>query len=171
MKKITFSLSPKSIAKAIKEIEDYKVYLKQKTIELRQALAQVGLETADANVGVFNGIVFEVRDDGNRTLLVGWSDRQLRTWWNKQEGQVVNNDYSPILMAEFGSGVYADAKHRGTFPTGKGNGKKNVWAYREYQNSELTFSDGERPTRPMLKASEEMATQIVEVARKVFSNV
>ena len=171
MKTITFSLSQKSIKKAIKEIEEYKVYLKQKTIELRQALAQVGLETAESNVSGFDGITFEIREDGDTTLLVGWSAKQIRTWWNTREGQVIDENYSPILMAEFGSGKHAVQGHRGTYPTGKGNGLKDRWSYKPSKDEAPVWTDGETPTRPMMKASDEMASKVIEVARKVFGNV
>lgn len=177
--KVLVAFNQKALTKAVKDLQDYKMYLRLKRIEFVNALAQIGYDTAESNVGGFNGISFEIRDTDNlNVVLVGFSERQLKTWWNKKQGQVVNYDYSPILMAEFGSGKFAISDTledgtevgRGTFPTDTKNGERNVWAWKDRENSEPNFTSGERPTRPMLRASQEMMKSIESVARQVFGS-
>ena len=164
------TLSEASIKKAIKEINDYRNSIKEKTHKFCVYLAKKGYDIAQANVGGFEGITFEIQEPSNgNAILVGFSSRQLRTWWNKKEGQVKNYDYSPILMAEFGSGSYALDGNRGTFPTGKHNGKRDEWAYRVSHDAPLVWTDGEQPTRPMHKAFERMYEDARVVAWEIFN--
>lgn len=165
------SLSQKSISNAIKEIKAYKTFVNDKAIEVRVALANVGYETAMANIDGFDGIAFKVEDRGNATFLVGWSERQIKKWWNKRQGNVVDDNFSPILMAEFGSGKHAIEGHRGTYPTDTKNGLRDKWSYKETAESKPIWTSGETPTRPMYRAGEEMRSKATEIARQVFSNV
>lgn len=167
---VKFTFSEKSIKSAIDEIKAYKKWLSDKSHEFLLALAEVGMECAEANIQGFDGISFEIRDEGDCVLLVGMSEKQTRTWFNKK-GQIVNNDYSPIFMAEFGSGIYAVEGHRGTFPTDTKHGLKDRWSYRLTPNGKPIKTSGEPPTRPMLRASQEMESKVKEVAKKVFGNV
>ena len=179
--KVLVAFNQKALAKAVKDLQDYKMYLRLKRIEFVNALAQIGYDTAESNVNGFNGITFEIRDTDNlNVVLVGFSERQLKTWWNKREGQVTNYDYSPILMAEFGSGKFAVNPQglidghlevgRGTFPTDSKNGLKDKWSYKESEDAKPIWTSGERPTKPMLRASQEMMKSIESVARQVFGS-
>ena len=119
-------------------------------------------------------IEFEVRHGktsaGAEGALAG-IPATLYAMWINEEGiqiRVVN----PLLMAEFGSGQFADDSNFkigmgiGTFPMQK-HAFEEFWQWQDIAG-ELHDSSGVQPTAPMWKASQEMKKQILSIARQVF---
>lgn len=169
---VRFALDAKSIAKAIKEIEQYKQEILRKINELRRRIAERIAE--DASSGFASSIVddllpnsggaraanvsVEVSDSGNTTLVIA----------NGQDA----------VWCEFGAGVY----HNGSVGSsphpkgaelgftigsyGKGLGSKNVWGF--YENGELKLTHGAPASMPMYTDCQSACDDIANIAREVF---
>lgn len=90
----------------------------------------------------------------------------ISEWYNKtgKHQEVV----SSVMMAEFGSGQYADpASYRGTFPHQK-HAHQSKW-YWEDEKGDKHSSHGTRPTRPRLKAEVLIENQYDKVAKEAFN--
>lgn len=175
--RIDARLNTRDIRSAINKLEWYKSYLQWKLERFVSELAEVGIEVIQDNIKVeYDG---EVRNFGNQVtfqkevsgdsegatcILIAEGQPYLKEWIG---GSALVN---PLLMAEFGSGDYAVDGHKGSFPspTAKEHTDNPPWYWRDSQGK-LHRSRGGEPSRPMLKAKEEMAKQIREVAERVFA--
>ena len=179
-KEIVTNISTRQLNRAIKELNDYANMLANKCEEFVNALADIGIGVARANltplvndtdghaIDFSSLIVFtkEVSLDGESAtcIIVPESNPFITEWLN---GSAV---VDPLLMYEFGSGQFADDEHRGSFPSL--TAKKNAydpkgWFWKDLDET-THRSYGIQPTRPLFKAKEEMTQQIHEVAMRVF---
>lgn len=177
MKRIRVKLNTKSIQKAIDELTDYKNSLGQKNKLFVERLIDLGIQVAQQNAtGIGKYITFSKEVDGNTHCvgyLIATDSKKIMSMWETKEG-VRGAEVSPSLMAEFGSGKYAevlfpiDGVGRGTFP-GQTHAFENVWHWMDL-DGKWHSSSGLKPTHPMYHADMEMITQIEQVAKEVFSN-
>lgn len=188
-RKVTFALSPKSVETALNEIKAYRNRLQTKCVSFVSTLARRGIRVANQTVGQEYGskITFTYDTEptmyGCRGIMMATQTGLIRRQWrtiNNATG-VVTVDVSPLLMAEFGSGVKAsDASHRdnadwtsiahagrGTFPGQTHAFDDGGWYWQDL-NYEWHHSDGEAPTMPMWHAYEEMFNVVAKTAKEVF---
>lgn len=162
-KKISFSLNPSSIEKAIAELKEYKEWVVRKTNELNERLALIG--TAEA-ARRFGAAIYDGEND------VKLSAVPIEHGWKiVAEGQAV-------CFIEFGAGVY----HNGAEPYpnprpagvvgigeyGQGKGKRQGWMF--YDGDALVFTRGNPAAMPMFHASEAIKRDLEKVAKEVFSH-
>lgn len=164
-KTIKVNLSTSSIEKAIREIEDYKEDLKFKVSIFVQKLAEIGIETIDAN-----------------KYSIGSSDfSDLHPYYVHVEPNKVTLVLSgkDVAFIEFGAGVYYNTPV-GTSPNplgqklgltigsyGLGKGRYNLWFYKN-ESGEIVSTHGTKAAMPMSKAEEEIIKRFVSVAKEVF---
>lgn len=165
--------SRSSIAKAKRELDEYREDLKSKTDEFVHRLAELGVEIARANItsmdAIFNG-------DLIRSLHVEKSDSGK----NKVRCFVVADDNS-ALYVEFGTGVVGaaspfDGEMPNDFqPNAYASGKRIIeisdgrvgWFY-PGDDGNWYFTEG-MPSRPfMWQTSLELRERVEEIAREVF---
>lgn len=122
MKTIKVSLSVAGIEKAIRELDDYKNWLKARTSILLELLAQNGLMVASAN---FAKAVY----DGTNDVSVSVEPRG-------EHARAIVAIGASVLFIEFGTGVTYPDNHpeagklgmkRGGY--GVGHGKQSSWGY------------------------------------------
>lgn len=181
MKKISFNLSVSSVKKAQAELLRYKKDLLVKCRKFNEALANKGIAVAQQNTGSFrNYIVFSTEHDvqkyGVKTLLVATNTGLITSQWQTKDG-IREADVSPILMAEFGSGLRANISNNpvakkngmgtGTFPEQTHAEDPNGWWYMDL-DGEWHHSYGYYPAMPMWNAANEMIDQIRDTAKEVF---
>ena len=173
------NLSVASVRKTQKELLKYRNDLQAKCEKLVQALANKGILVAEQNVGEYGKyILFEVQTEpeklGAKALLIASNTGLIRSEWRTQDG-VREADVSPLLMAEFGSGLRAnnsEAADRlgmgtGTFPEQTHAEDPSGWWYMDL-SGEWHHSYGIRPSMPMTMALSEIIDQISDTAREVF---
>lgn len=118
MAKKVFKLNPlsqESIAECIDWINDYKDSLQYKTQVLVERLADLGITTAQAHLSGANTnnleqfVVFGKQvnplQSGCTGVMFGMSDT-LSSHWYDGDGGEHNDVVQPLLMLEFGSGIY-----------------------------------------------------------------
>ena len=184
---INVELNQNSIGDAINELKRYKDSLRDKCVEFVEKLAEYGIAAASYSVdGEYrNSIEFTkesaITSNGAVGSMVGRNTQTIIRMWMRYD-QVVSAEISPILMAEFGSGIKAsdatgapNAKYakkagagRGTFPGQTHADDDNGWSWMDLAG-EWHHSTGEEPSMPMFNAYLEMKDQILNVARQVFS--
>lgn len=167
VKTISFTLSPSSIGKAIKELQEYRMDFQRKCEKLRQLVgsriawsASHGFSTALVSDVVFgpgtaNDVQVRVEDSGNTTVVIA-------------EG-------SQAIFIEFGAGVYNNGPV-GTSPHpwgtytigsyGKGNGAKNAWGY--YSDGGITVTHGTPAAMPMYRGLQDAISVLDDLVREVF---
>lgn len=175
--KIKARLTTRDIKDAIRQLGGFETELMAKVKYFESELADVGIEVIQDNIKVeYDG---EVRNFGDRVtfqkqltedgrnitlILIAIGQPYEKQWIG---GSALVN---PLLMAEFGSGVFAVDGHKGTFPsdTAKKHTDNPPWFWKD-TDGRTHMSSGGRPSRPMLKAKNEMENQIHTVAERVFS--
>lgn len=171
-------LSVSGIKSIQKQLKDYENQLMHKVEIFTLMLADLGIEVAENSVGNFGHHItfitkdFESSRDGCQVLVYATDISRIISIWKTKEG-LKSAEVSPLLMAEFGSGKYAENPKgiegvgRGTFPRQKNAWKDEGW-YWQTLDGEWHHSSGIAPTQPMYKASIEILNQIDKVARYVF---
>ena len=176
-RKIITNISTKQLNQTINELQEYAQRLASRCEQFVDELSDIGIEVARANLTPL------VNDTDGHTLdlssLVVFSkevsiDHETATCIILPESHVFATEWEtgsavvdPLLMYEFGSGMYAVEGHRGTFPAQKHAFDPKGWFWKDL--SGVTHrSFGIQPTRPLFKAKEEMSNQIHEVAARVF---
>lgn len=97
---------------------------------------------------------------------------KITSVWKTKEG-LKSAEVSPLLMAEFGSGQYAQNPNnivgvgQGTFPGQKHAFDEEGW-YWVGLDDKLYHSYGIDPSMPMYEASQALFETAVRVAREVF---
>lgn len=191
-KRITFSLSQKSIQQAQKELKAYIDSLPAKCEQFVTRLAEIGISAARENVSAEYGshILFHSEVDnptkyGCKGLMIATQTGLVRRQWrsiNNASG-VETVDVSPLLMAEFGSGARAsdaasldNAKWaskagagQGTFPGQEHAFDEDGWYWMDLEG-EWHHSMGEAPTMPMYNAFNAMYEAIASTAKEVFGS-
>lgn len=179
-RKFKTDLSIKGIDNLVNELQAYKKDVLQFKIELLVSrLADVGIVMATSNVGDFKNFItftkqITPKQNGCSGLMLGYNSATNESVWYTQEGEK-RAVISSILMAEFGSGVYAVKGHRGTFPN-QTHAFQDSWKYATEYDAETgkcsgwVTTSGIEPTMPMYKASLEMRAQIKAIVNEVFSS-
>ena len=169
-KVIRFGLSEREISKAIRELEQYKQEIIQKTDLLRERVAERIAELSRS--GFAGAIVDDLVKGGQRTAQVDVSID------NRENVTIVIASGEDAIWAEFGAGVH----HNGSLGSsphpkgsemgftiggyGKGMGKKDTWGF--YEDGELRLTHGAPATMPMYNALKTVCDEISEIAREVF---
>lgn len=171
-------LSIKGIDNLISELENYaNVTLPNKTNEFISKLADRGITFARLHTGIMDDLgnvsaavsltkEVEPTVDGCKALVIMADDFKIIQEWLRY-GEIVQEEVSPSLMYEFGSGNYAIEGHQGTFP-GQTHAFDPVWRWQDVDGT-WHSSSGIRPSQPMFHAAQEMYKVAVEVAKEVFS--
>lgn len=179
-KRIVATLSASSMQAAMQQLQDYKKNLQHKCEIFVQRLANKGIIVAEQNLGAYgNFITFNVEvnphQNGATAILIATNTGIIKSQWITKEG-VKEADVSPLLMAEFGSGLRANNARAGEFGMGTGTfpGQTHAedpdgWWYMDL-SGEWHHSYGVSPTMPMWRAAMEIHDQIIETAREVFGS-
>lgn len=167
-KKISISLSEKSIQNAIKELNQYKNDLKRKNDEFVKRLAELGIPIINQNIASAAGD----SDKSHNTYI------KINSFGDYSQATLVCEGHD-LLFIEFGAGVFYNGSV-GSSPHpkgaelgytigsyGKGQGKNDFWFY--YADSgESVMSHGTESTMPVYKASIDIMQNIRRIAREVF---
>ncbi len=176
-------LSAKGIGNAIRFLENYADNLQSKVDRLVEILAEEGVKTAklsakgsfDNGVDYGDLILFESTDteDGKACVVATSKQNLIRRWHSK--GTIAEAEVSPLLMAEFGSGVYAKeptvsaiTAGRGTFPNQKHAFDEDGWFWVDEGGREVKRSKGVQPSEPMLHAFEAVVAKVDTAAKEAF---
>ncbi|VYT08902.1 Uncharacterised protein [uncultured Clostridium sp.] len=169
-KKISISLSQKSIQNAISEVRKYQRELIDKNELFVRRLAELGIPVIDQNIAVAQG-----DSDKNHNTYI-----KINSFGSYSEAKLVVEG-SELLYIEFGSGIHYNGS-AGTSPHpkgeefgytigsyGKGQGSKDFWFYYA-DTGEAVMSHGTQSTMPVYKASMEIIQNIRRIAREVFGS-
>lgn len=171
-KVIKVSLSTVGINRAIKAVDEYKVWLTQKTSIFLNRLAAEGAQIASL---AFSTAAY----DGVNDVSVSVEDRG-------ENVRAVVAVGSAALFIEFGTGVTYPDDHpeaaqngmvRGGY--GQGKGKQKAWGYygepgtngkvlKETEKGTLIITSGNPANMPMYKTVRELEIRLTEIAREVF---
>lgn len=152
------------------ELDEYEKHLKRKTDELRKRageelgkIARRGFATATADTELGGAdtpanVRVDVTEEGNVTVVTAFGE--------------------DAVWAEFGAGVWFNGNAGGSpHPAGeklgmtiggygKGNGKKEVWAY--VRDGELHLTHGTPASMPMWNACQTVAAMMNSIAEELF---
>ena len=160
-------------------LKDYAKELDAKGLELCKRLADIGVKVAQSNSGVWQGNILFYKDVdtlSNKVILVGIDKgKVLKVWYtDKKLTKQHSYEVSPLLLAEFGSGWYADNKWgiegvgQGTMPNSYGHAFDSCGWWWYDQSGVKHHSKGERPSYPMYAATIGMILEIDRIANEVF---
>jgi hypothetical protein len=194
MKLSASALNANSLQKLADELRDYANSLPMKIEQFLNALADRGIEVARQNEGDFTGYIVyskEFETDGSEYMLrMTAKDAQAITnsWYvsSSPNAEIRSETFSPLLMAEFGSGAYqVDNYGIGRLPDSMGHGgDEKGWYWwtddASYRDGEIWmgtskktgryrfWSKGSHPTMPIHNAVMKMIEEIDSIARSVF---
>lgn len=169
---IRFGLSTSEIDRAIKELEQYKRDIIQKTELLRKRVAERIASLASS--GFAGAIVDDLTEDsgGVRHAEVDVSVDE------RDNVSIIIAKGEDAVWVEFGAGVYHNGS-AGSSPHpkgaelgftigeyGKGMGKRETWGY--YEDGELRLTHGTPAAMPMYNAMKNVCQEIDAIAREVF---
>lgn len=181
-KVINLELTEASIDSAIKEIEEYKADLLRKCHQFIEELGKQGISVAKRAVsgteyGSYISFSMEINDSSSNIVgvMVATNTGIIQSEWLQKDGSTKVANVSPLLMAEFGSGRYAQNPKavqgvgRGTFP-GQTHADEPGWWYATGtpENKIWHHSSGVVPEQPMFRASQHILSIISQTAKKVF---
>ena len=155
-----------SIAKAIKQLKEYKKDFKKKEQVFIKKLAEIGVSVAQAEYAAadYDGVNdVQVRFDqsGTRASVIAWGDS--------------------VGFIEFGTGIrnpewvdtdnvsgdpYTPPKH-GTYGKGQGARPKG-WYYVPDEGAKARHTYGNTPAEALLSARNEMVEKVIDIAREVW---
>lgn len=172
-------LSVEGIKNLQQQLRGYQQQLNNKNLIFVQRLSELGISVGRQNVGGFGKyIMFSTKVSQNvdncKTVLIAKDSGKIINQWKTQDG-IKSADVSPLLMAEFGSGQYAEnplgvsGVGQGTFPEQTHAFDKEGWYWQDL-NNEWHHSYGVSPTMPMYKAVLEMRASIRRIAKEVFGS-
>lgn len=173
MKKVTITLSGREIDRLLREVEDWKNWLQERTTVFLDRVAQAGMEVASAK---FEQAVY----DGTNDVSVTVEPRGT-------EVRAVVATGRATLFIEFGTGVTYPDNHpeaqelgmvRGEY--GKGRGKQSTWGYygdpgtngvlKEKKNGgSVVITHGNPANMPMYETVKELQDRLTDIAKEVFS--
>ena len=165
---------PASIDRAVNEIRDYSRWVQRKTAELRERIAYFIAKDASA---VFNTAVAE--DDMREGVITGNVEVSVEPQGDNTT--VIIASGKDAVFMEFGAGVYYNGAV-GSSPNplgtalgftigsyGKGNGRKEVWAY-DGGDGQIHLTHGTPASMPLYKAVQSVSRDIVRIAQEVFAS-
>lgn len=161
-KVINMSLTAASIDAAIREIKEYQAYIRRKTTEFVERLANEG--AIQAMIG-YDSAYYR----GEKDVDVNVEDRGNNTFAIVSNGETV-------LILEFGAGITYGYGHPmagqlgygpGTYPDGKGhwNDPKGWWLPKDAGGGH-TF--GNAPSITMYKTAKDLRERVADIAMEVF---
>lgn len=169
-KKISISLSQKSIQNAINEVRKYQRELIDKNEVFVRRLAELGIPVIDQNIAAAQG-----DSEKNHNTYI-----KVNSFGSYSEAKLVVEG-SDLLYIEFGAGIRYNGS-AGTSPHpkgeefgytigsyGKGQGKNDFWFYYA-DTGETVMSHGTEATMPVFRASQEIIQNIRRIAREVFGS-
>lgn len=189
MKLSAHVLSSTSLHRLADELRSYADSLPMKIEQFLNALADIGISTARQNEGDFSGYIVYSKEfdfDGKEyALKMVARDNQpiTREWFvsASDNAEMRSETFSPLLMAEFGSGAYqVDNYGVGRLPDSMGHGNDpNGWYWWSDKFTDapavsvkngrwLFHSYGTPPTMPIHNAVMTMMENIESIARSVF---
>lgn len=166
-----------SIGDIQKQLDNYIKGYFNRLEQFEAQLANYGISVAQTNTGGFGSkILFTLetnpQENGCSMLIRAVDSSKIYSVWQTKEG-VATAEVSPLLMAEFGSGRYAENPKniegvgRGTFPGQTHAFDKEGWYWLGVDNV-WHHSAGITPKMPMYKASQEMYGIASKIASEVF---
>lgn len=176
--KIKCDLSISGLRDLQRQLENYKKDLTTKCELFAYELAKLGIEVATSNSGNYGKyIIFSMRTepqkDGCKVIFYAKDKQTIKAEWKTSDG-IKTADVSPLLMAEFGSGVRAQnpldipGVGRGTFNPSSPNAWKDEGWYWIDTEDKLHHSIGVYPSQPMFNASQIIRNNVMRVAKEVF---
>lgn len=163
-KVIKLSLSTESIENAIKELTAYRKSIPNKRDKLLEGLSRIGVQEASVR---FTTAMYDGINDSSVTLE------------STHNGYAIVAAGTAVAFIEFGTGVYHNPGEPypnarpdgivGIGEYGKGYGKRKAWGFRD-DTGELVVTHGSPAAMPMWYASEEMRSEIRQIAKEVFEN-
>ena len=148
---------------AIKEIQRYELWVKQKTKALVEQLALLGAQEASVRFAA--------------AMYDGVNDTQV-TVEPTANGYTISAEGEAVAFIEFGAGVYHNPSepYPNPRPTGivgigeygNGKGKQQGWAFYD-ESGALVKTRGTPAALPMWYATEEIRNQILAIALEVFA--
>ena len=183
-------LSAKSLYQLADDLRDYADTIPSKVEQFMDALAEHGIEVARQNEGDFAGYIVyskEFESEGSEyvmRIVAKDSQKITNTWYSSDsaKAEIRSETFSPLLMAEFGSGSkQEDDMGIGRLPGSYGHGgdaKGWYWWSDETRDGEfkhmgknglmLFHSSGNPPTKPMHEAVMAIIRDVESIARSVF---
>ncbi len=160
----------------IKRLLVYKNSLESKCHRLLDALALIGINTADTEFRT-------AQYDGDNDVTVNNQPE-----WIGENKLFLTATGKTVTFIEFGTGVFYPQQHpkaaelgaiRGAY--GQGKGSRDTWGYygskgtngkviKETEKGTVVLTHGNPPARAMYSAGKDMREQIVKIAREVFKN-
>lgn len=185
------SLDSRELFKLSSDLLKYADDFENKVRIFLEKLAQVGINVAVANSGVFSRyIVYSIKQENNTTIKIVASSKPIPIEWyvSSKSEEKRTEVISPILMAEFGSGQYA-IQGSGEATGLGGQGTLNVYGHafdpngwywwseeasqdgvlKKSKNGRFLYkSDGLPPAQPLHKAVMACIERVEEIAHEVF---
>ena len=180
-KKIRFNaFSPSGVNDAMRQLAEYRKSILDKCELFCKRLAEKGIEVAEQHTGKFGShIRFDIQTsripDGAQAILIATNTSLIHVRWIGAGVAYGEADISPLMMAEFGSGLPAQKNPRGpefgmgtgTFPGQTHADDPDGWSYMDTEGV-WHHSYGETPTMPMDQASKAIIKAVRQTAREVF---
>lgn len=180
--KISFNINnSRQVREAITQLQAYKNSLDYKLADAVDRLIELGVNVAvihtESEYGSLIRFSKELNSVTNHTVeafLIGEDVTEVVRSWS-YKGGVKTVSVSPLLMSEFGSGMFAEnplnvsGVGRGTFPEQK-HAFETSWWWQDPDTNERHTSSGFIPTQPMFNARNEMMVEIARVFSEVFGN-
>lgn len=169
-KKISISLSQRSIQNAINEVRKYQREFIEKNEVFVRRLAELEIPVIDQNIAAAQG-----DSDKNHNTYI-----KINSFGSYSEAILVVEGKS-ILFIEFGAGIrYNGSAGTSQHPKGgefgytigsygKGQGKNDFWFYYA-DTGESVMSHGTEAMMPVYRASVEIIQNIRRIAREVFGS-
>lgn len=152
----------KSIATAIKQLEQYKKDFIAKETEFVRRLKEIGVSVATAGFATadydgVNDVLIAETQNGNRAAVIAYGET--------------------VGFIEFGTGVrypewdnsgmdYTPPKH-GTYGKGRGANPKG-WYFNQHEGAGAQHTYGNPPAEAMRTARDQMVESVVQIAREVW---
>lgn len=163
MRKITINLDPKSIDKAIKELQEYKRDLKSKINELVEELTYRGEEIAKIEVKAMDAV------------YTGELERSIKGYFSHSTGVGIIEAGAPYAVyVEFGTGVvgegspHPDIRASGWVYDINNHGEEG-WVYFNERDGKLHWTKGFKSRPFMYNTAQQLEKECSRIAREVFS--
>ena len=160
-RKITVSLSEKSIGSAVSELRKYAAWVAEKENELRMRLAQLGATVASIQFAraVYSGTNdISVRVDSTGSVAIIYAEGESVAFIEFGTGAKYGYGHPQAGEFGFGPGTWSD----GSEGKGHWDDPKGWW----YGHGQHTY--GNPPAMAMYKAVQTMTEQVTQIAREVF---
>ena len=172
-----------SIKRSCTEVQKEKEKILNKSEMFVDRLINVGISVAKVHTGEYAGyIIFskgiEKHENGVEGMMLATNgNRLIKSWYtNKEMTEKRSYEVSPILLAEFGSGWFAnnivwdvEGVGQGTMPDSYGHANDPAGWYWYDESGKKHHSYGAPPSFPMHNAMMAMMADIDRIARSVFN--